>query len=93
MRGAPPTNLNRCKNTYWRISYIRCQVQLKLNKMKDEERILNKFKDKKTRPLTLGDLEIMFIRYRIMIEEEPDRYNTIEFIEQEDYRRNLFSRD
>lgn len=61
--------------------------------MEEEERILNKFKDKKTRPLTLGDLEIMFMRYRIMIEEEPDRYNTIEFIEQEDYRRNLFSRD
>lgn len=57
------------------------------------DRILNKYKDKKTRPLTLGDLEIMFIRYRIMIEEEPDKYSTIEFIEQEDWRRNLFSND
>jgi len=68
-------------------------VKLKVDKMKEEDRILNKYKDKKTRPLTLGDLEIMFIRYRIMIEEEPDRYNTIEFIEQEDWRRNLFSKD
>mgnify|MGYP000063474813 CR=1 FL=1 len=24
MRGTPPTNLNRCKTAYWRISYIRC---------------------------------------------------------------------
>lgn len=61
--------------------------------MKDENRILDKFKDKKTRPLSLGDLEIMFTRYRIMIEEEPDRYSFIEFIEQEDYRRDLFSKD
>lgn len=61
--------------------------------MKAEEIILNKYKNKKTRPLTLGDLEIMFIRYKIMIEEEPDRYNTIEFIEQEDFRRNLFSKE
>ena len=59
----------------------------------EENRILNKYKDKKTRPITLGDLEIMIIRYRIMIEEEPDRYNAIEFIEQEDWRRNLFSND
>lgn len=27
MRGTPPTNLNKCKTAYWRISYIRCQAQ------------------------------------------------------------------
>lgn len=77
------------------MNFIWCYAPLiiKLNIMGKEDRILNKYKDKKTRPLTLGDLEIMFIRYRIMIEEEPDRYNAIEFIEQEDYRRNLFSGD
>jgi len=60
--------------------------------MDSEERILDKYKDKTTRPLSLGDLEIMFLRYRIMIEEEPDRYSTIEFIEQEDFRRVLFEK-
>ena len=61
--------------------------------MDNEIRILKKYENKKTRPLSLGDLEIMFIRYRIMIEDEPDRFSTIEFIEQEDHRRKLFNID
>jgi|TARA_Y100000310_G_scaffold329935_1_gene400654 hypothetical protein len=58
--------------------------------MRNNDRILTKYKNKKTRPLTLGELEIILLRYKIMLEEEPDRYNTIEFIEQEDYRRGIF---
>lgn len=60
------------------------------NNMGNNNRILGKYKGKKTRPLTLGELEIILLRYQIMLEEEPDRYNVIEFIEQEDYRRGFF---
>lgn len=61
-----------------------------MEKINNKDRILAKYDGKKTRQLNLGDLEIMFLRYRMMIEEEPDRYSAIEFIEQEDFRRNLF---
>lgn len=45
---------------------------------------------KESRPLKFGELELILIRYKIMIEEEPNRYTVAEFIQQEDFRRGLF---
>lgn len=56
----------------------------------NSQRIVKKFKGKFSRPFSLGELEIILIRYKIMLEEEPDRFSISEFIEQEDFRRNIF---
>jgi hypothetical protein len=55
-------------------------------------KILVKFSGKKTRPIDFGELCIILSRFQIMIQEEPDRYTIGEFIEQEDYRRDLFKK-
>lgn len=44
----------------------------------------------KTRPIEMAELEIILLRFKIMLEEEHDRYTIQEFIEQEDFRRDLF---
>lgn len=52
--------------------------------------IVDKYKDKKTRPLSFGELEIILIRFEQMLQLEPNRYTIQQFIEQEDFRRDLF---
>lgn len=48
------------------------------------------YKDKKTRPIEFGELCIILTRFEIMLKEGPDKYSIQEFIQQEDFRRNLF---
>jgi len=48
------------------------------------------YEGKESRPLKFGELELILIRYKIMLEEEPNRYTVAEFIQQEDFRRGLF---
>lgn len=48
------------------------------------------YEGKESRPIKFSELVLMFIRYRIMLQEEPDRYTEAEFIQQEDFRRSLF---
>lgn len=43
-----------------------------------------------SRPISRPELELIITRFKIMMEEEPDRYTVDEFIEQENFRRNLF---
>ncbi len=45
---------------------------------------------KESRPIRFSELELILIRYKIMLETEPDRYTEAEFLQQEDYRRKLF---
>ena len=45
---------------------------------------------KKTRPLSFAELEIILIRFEMMLQQEPNRYTIQEFIQQEDFRRELF---
>lgn len=52
----------------------------------------NKYKDKKTRPLSFGELCIILARFEIMLTDGPDKYTIEEFIQQEDYRRDLFTK-
>lgn len=47
-------------------------------------------KDKTSRPIKFGELELILIRYNLMLQEDPIKYTTAEFILQEHYRRNLF---
>jgi|DEB0MinimDraft_4_1074332.scaffolds.fasta_scaffold38417_2 hypothetical protein len=56
------------------------------------KRILNKYNGRLTRPLSIAELEIILSRFEIMLEEEEDeyKYSILEFIEQEDFRRELF---
>lgn len=48
------------------------------------------YKGKKTRPLGFGELCIILARFEIMITDGPDKFTIEEFIQQEDYRRNIF---
>jgi len=53
---------------------------------------MKKLTEKFTRPLEFGELHLILVRFQIMLEEEPDRYTIEEFIELEDFRRNLFEK-
>lgn len=60
--------------------------------MGEIDRILNKFEGRVTKPLTISDLELILTRYKYMLTDENIlELNPIEFIEQEDYRKNLFT--
>ena len=52
--------------------------------------VSSSYEGKESRPIKFNELELMFIKYKIMLEEEPDRYTEAEFIQQEDFRRGLF---
>ena len=52
--------------------------------------VSSSYEGKESRPLKFGELELILIRYKIMLEEEPNRYTVAEFIQQEDFRRGLF---
>lgn len=52
--------------------------------------IINNYENKETRPLKFGELCLILARFKIMLNEEPDRYTVEEFIQQEDFRRNIF---
>ena len=52
--------------------------------------VSSSYEGKESRPLKFSELELILIRYKIMLEEEPDRYTEAEFIQQEDWRRGLF---
>jgi uncharacterized protein YprB with RNaseH-like and TPR domain len=54
------------------------------------EDIIGKYGDKETRPLKFSELCLILSRFQIMLEEEPGRYTIEEFIQQEDYRRDIF---
>lgn len=45
---------------------------------------------KKSRPIQFSELCLMLARFEIMLKEEPDRYTIEEFVQQEDFRRDLF---
>lgn len=52
--------------------------------------VINRYEKKATRPLKFDELCLILHRFRIMLEEEPGRYTVEEFIQQEDYRRDMF---
>lgn len=52
--------------------------------------VSSSYDGKESRPIKFAELELMFIRFRIMLEEEHGRYTEAEFIQQEDFRRGLF---
>jgi hypothetical protein len=58
--------------------------------MTERNRISNKYKNLKTKQLSLSELELMFTRFQLMNKEDPSKYNILEFIEQEDFRKDLF---
>jgi hypothetical protein len=53
--------------------------------------VISSYENKVTRPLKFGELCLILARFQIMLEEEPDRYTIEEFIQQEDFRRGMFS--
>jgi hypothetical protein len=50
-----------------------------------------RYENRVTRPLEFGELCLILTRFQIMLEEEPNRYTVEEFIQQEDFRRGMFS--
>jgi hypothetical protein len=54
------------------------------------KKIAVSYESKLTRPLTFSELALILTRFQIMLDETPDRYSIEEFIQQEDYRRELF---
>ncbi len=48
-------------------------------------------KNKETRPLKFEELCLILARFKIMLEEDPNRYTIEEFIQQEGFRRAIFS--
>jgi len=52
--------------------------------------IKDTYKNKVSRPLKFEELCLILHRFQIMLEETPDRYTIEEFIQQEDYRREMF---
>jgi hypothetical protein len=53
--------------------------------------VISSYENKETRPLKFGELCLILARFKIMLEEEPNRYTIEEFIQQEDFRRAMFS--
>jgi len=53
--------------------------------------VISSYENKLTRPLKFGELCLILTRFQIMLEEEPNRYTIEEFIQQEDFRRGMFS--
>ena len=53
--------------------------------------VISSHENKETRPLKFGELCLILARFKIMLEEEPNRYTIEEFIQQEDFRRAMFS--
>lgn len=52
--------------------------------------VVNSYQNKTTRPLEFSELSLILRRFQIMLEEDPNRYTIEEFIQQEDYRRDIF---
>jgi hypothetical protein len=53
--------------------------------------VISSYENKVTRPLKFEELCLILTRFQIMLEEKPDRYTIEEFIQQEDFRRDMFS--
>lgn len=53
--------------------------------------VISSYENKLTRPLKFGELCLILTRFQIMLEEEPNKYTIEEFIQQEDFRRGMFS--
>lgn len=53
--------------------------------------ISSSYENKISRPLKFSELCLILTRFQIMLEEEPNRYTIEEFIQQEDFRRSMFS--
>jgi hypothetical protein len=53
--------------------------------------VISSYENKVTRPLKFGELCLILTRFQIMLQEHPDRYTIEEFIQQEDFRRGMFS--
>ena len=53
--------------------------------------VISSYENKLTRPLRFGELCLILTRFQIMLEEEPYRYTIEEFVQQEDFRRGMFS--
>jgi hypothetical protein len=53
--------------------------------------VISSYENTVTRPLKFGELCLILTRFQIMLEEEPNRYTIEEFIQQEDFRRDMFS--
>ena len=49
------------------------------------------YENKVSRPLKFSELCLILTRFQIMLEEEPNKYTIEEFIQQEDFRRGMFS--
>lgn len=60
------------------------------NNEKINTEIENKYKDKLTRNISFSELYLILKRFQIIQEKKPVLYTIEEFIEQEDYRRDLF---
>ena len=45
-----------------------------------------------SRPIHFDELCIILERFKIMLEDEPERYSIEEFIMQENFRRDLFKK-
>lgn len=43
------------------------------------------------REMKFGELELILQRFQIMLETDPNRYSVAEFIEQEHFRRDLYT--
>lgn len=53
--------------------------------------VISSYENKVSRPLKFGELCLILTRFKIMLEEDPNRYTIEEFIQQEDFRRAMFS--
>jgi len=64
---------------------------LKQYEATNSQKVEEFYEDKKTRPLSFAELHLILTRFQIMQDEEPDMYSIAKFIQQEDFRRNLFN--
>jgi hypothetical protein len=65
-------------------------LEKEIDKLLTLHGVSSSYEGKESRPIKFSELELILIRYKIMIEEQPDRYTEAEFIQQEDFRRGLF---
>jgi hypothetical protein len=62
-----------------------------MNKLDEiSKKIAVSYENKLTRPLTFSELTLILTRFEIMVNETPGMYSIQEFLQQEDYRRELF---
>ena len=67
------------------------QIRKKIHESPNSIKIETEYEGKLSRPLAFSEIHLILTRFQIMEDEEPNKYSIAEFIQQEDFRRDIFN--